>query len=158
MAHSLLTGQICCTQSMGKNSHRTATLKATRGQNKIIRELQGNAMRAAIKKDSTRRVWLMFIQAPRSWSEPKTRYNKSSDKRQTGPATTWPTKCSNTASHFSLMDTINGHLELPTASASSHLARHYHTQSQGKFFWKTIYSIFILKTWTPLSFEPSGFL
>lgn len=60
---------------------------------------------------------------------------------------------------FSLfLYTINGHLEPPTALASSHLARYYHTQSQSKFFWKTIYSIFILKTWTPLSFEPSGFL
>lgn len=102
--------QICYTESVGKNSHRTATVKATRGQNKIIRELQGNAIRVAIKKkkDSTRKMLLIFIQAPRSWSEPKTKYNKSSNKSQTGPATMWPTKCSNTVSHFSytpLMDT-----------------------------------------------------
>lgn len=102
--------QICYTESVSKNSHRTTTVKATRGQNKIIRELQGNAIRVAIKKkkDSTRKMLLIFIQAPRSWSEPKTKYNKSSNKSQTGSATMWPTKCSNTVSHFSytpLMDT-----------------------------------------------------
>lgn len=59
---------------------------------------------------------------------------------------------------FSLfLYTINGHLEPPTALASSHLARYYHTQSQSKFFWKTIYSIFYFKNMDTSEFRTIWF-
>lgn len=45
-----LAARICYTESLGKDSHRSATVKATRGQSKTRTELQGNATRDTRKK------------------------------------------------------------------------------------------------------------
>lgn len=150
--------QIRCTESMGKNSHRTATVKATRGQNKIIRELQGNAMSIAIKKKkrlNKKNVANVYSSSQvLIWAQNKIQQIIKQKSDRSGHHVTYKMfkHC------FSLfLYTINGHLEPPTALASSHLARYYHTQSQSKFFWKTIYSIFYFKNMDTSEFRTIWF-
>lgn len=65
-----LAAHICYTESLGNDSHRSATVKATRGQSKISTELQGNAMRGTRKeellilKKGMNMISLMLFQLP----------------------------------------------------------------------------------------------